>query len=99
MSERSGKFTTRINSEVQGTAGDITKGALVRIWKYLRTYQGEARLVGCVHDEILLEVKDEHVEVWKERLVKAMENAGKWLIQSVPITAEVDSGPTWADAK
>lgn len=99
MTDRSGKFTTRINTEVQGTAGDITKGALVRIWKYLRTYQGEARLVGCVHDEILLEVKDEHVDQWKERLVKAMENAGKALITSVPITAEVDAGPTWADAK
>lgn len=99
MTDRSGKFTTRINTSVQGTAGDITKGALVRIWKYLRVYQGEARLVGCCHDEILLEVKDEHVEQWKERLVKSMENAGKWLIQSVPITAEVDAGPTWADAK
>ena len=55
MTDRSGKFTTRINTEVQGTAGDITKGALVRIWKYLRTYQGEARRnsggVKSVHDE------------------------------------------------
>ena len=99
MTDRAGKFTTRINHPVQGTAGDITKGALIRVWKYLRTYPGEARLVGCVHDEILLEVRTEHVEKWKERLVKAMENAGKWLIQSVPITAEVDAGPSWADAK
>ena len=99
LTERSGKFTTRINTEVQGTAGDITKGALVRIWKYLRTYQGEARLVGTVHDEILLEVKDEHVEAWTRRLQKAMENAGKWLIQSVPISADANSGLTWADAK
>ena len=99
MTERSGKFTTRINTSVQGTAGDIAKGALVRVWKYLRTYQGEARLVGTCHDEILLEVKDEHVDKWKERLVKAMENAGKWLITSVPITAEVDAGRSWADAK
>ena len=99
LTDRSGKFTTRINTEVQGTAGDITKGALVRVWKYLKTYPGEARLVGCVHDEILLEVKDEFVDQWKERLVKAMENAGKALITSVPISAEVDAGPTWADAK
>jgi len=99
LTERSGKFTTRINTEVQGTAGDITKGALVRLWKYLKAYPGEARLVGCVHDEILLEVKDEFVDQWKERLVKAMENAGKALITSVPISAEVDAGPTWAYAK
>ena len=99
MTERSGKFTTRINTEVQGTAGDITKGALVRLWNYLRVYPGEALLVGTVHDEILLEVKDEFVDQWKERLVKAMENAGKALITSVPISAEVDAGPSWADAK
>ena len=99
MTERSGKFTTRINTEVQGTAGDITKGALVRLWNYLRVYPGEALLVGTVHDEILLEVKDEFVDQWKVRLVKAMENAGKALITSVPISAEVDAGPSWADAK
>ena len=99
MTERSGKFTTRINTEVQGTAGDITKGALVRLWNYLRVYPGEALLVGTVHDEILLEVKDEFVDQWRERLVKAMENAGKALITSVPISAEVDAGPSWADAK
>ena len=99
LTDRSGKFTTRINSEVQGTAGDIAKKALIRIFKYLNVYPGEAVLVGTCHDEILLEVKDAYVPQWRDRLVKAMENAGKEVIQSVPIIAEVDSGPSWADAK
>ena len=96
---RSDKYTTRINTEVQGTAGDIAKKALLRVWKYLVTYPNEAFLIGAVHDEIILEVREPVVDVWKKRLVLAMENAGKELIKSVPIVAEVDSGPCWADAK
>lgn len=98
LTERTNKFTTRINTEVQGTAGDIAKLALMRVWKYLATYPGEARIVGIVHDELILEVKDAYVPQWEKRLVLAMENAGKELIKSVPIIAEVNSGNSWAEA-
>jgi len=99
VSDRSGKYTTRINTEVQGTAGDIAKLAILRLWKYMQVYPNEAILVAAVHDELVLEVRESVAEQWKERLIKAMELAGAQLIDEVPIIAEADIGETWADAK
>ena len=99
LTERSGKFTTRINTEVQGTAGDIAKLALRNIWKEINAAPGEARLIGTCHDEILLEVKEDLAPKWMELLKGSMEAAGSELIHSVPIIADVKSGDSWAECK
>lgn len=93
------KFTTRINTQVQGTAGDIAKIAIAKLWEMLREVESEARLIAMVHDEIVLEVRADLVEVWGSRLQSAMEEAGGVVCKLVPIVAEVSSGETWADAK
>lgn len=94
------KYTTRINTQVQGTAGDIAKIALVMIWDRIQQAEpGEALLIAMVHDEIVLEVVQERVEQWSELLAGAMEAAGSVICEAVPIVAEASSGDTWADAK
>lgn len=94
------KFTTRINTQVQGTAGDIAKIAIVMIWDEIRkAAAGEAFLIAMVHDEIVLEVRDSAVKHWAERLAQLMEAAGAVVCHHVPIVAEASYGPTWADAK
>ena len=93
------KFTTRINTQVQGTAGDIAKIAIAKLWKHLQHAEHEARLISMVHDEIVLEVKDGVVSKWREILRTSMQQAGGVVCTTVPIVAEVDSGETWADAK
>lgn len=96
---RNDKFTTRINTQVQGTAGDIAKVAIAKLWQQLRRSRGEARLIAMVHDEIVLEVKEGVVEKWAETLKRAMEEGGAVVCSQVPIVAEVDTGETWAEAK
>ena len=94
------KYTTRINTQVQGTAGDIAKIAIRNIWQQLRDVSSaEARLIAMVHDEIVLEVAEAQAEDWGNRLQHAMESAGAEVCQKVPIVAEVSWGTTWADAK
>lgn len=94
------KYTTRINTQVQGTAGDIAKIAIAMLWKELKTARPfEALLIAMVHDEIVLEVEEEFVEKWMVRLKRCMETAGSVVCQLVPIVAEVSFGTTWADAK
>jgi len=94
------KYTTRINTQVQGTAGDIAKIAIRNIWRQLRDVSAaEARLIAMVHDEIVLEVAEAQAEDWGNRLQQAMESAGAEVCQKVPIVAEVSWGTTWADAK
>lgn len=94
------KYTTRINTQVQGTAGDIAKIAIAKLWDRIqRAPKGEAKLIAMVHDEIVLEVREEHAERWGQILKACMEEAGAEICKKVPIVAEVSSGRTWADAK
>lgn len=94
------KYTTRINTQVQGTAGDIAKLAIGKIWEKIRGVSSdEAKLIAMVHDEIVLEVAALHVEKWAGELKVAMEAAGAEVCKQVPILAEVSWGASWADAK
>ena len=94
------KYTTRINTQVQGTAGDIAKIAIAMLWKEIKAARvAEALLISMVHDEIVLEVEEEFVEKWTSRLKHCMEAAGGVICKLVPIVAEASFGTTWADAK
>lgn len=94
------KYTTRINTQVQGTAGDIAKIAIAMIWDRIKAAPaGEALLIAMVHDEIVLEVAESAVDKWAKLLAGAMEAAGGVVCKEVPIVAEASFGDTWADAK
>jgi len=94
------KYTTRINTQVQGTAGDIAKIAIDLVWRQICfAPPGDARLIAMVHDEIVLEVKEAQAEMWGAILKESMEQAGSQVCKQVPIVAEVSWGKTWADAK
>ena len=94
------KYTTRINTQVQGTAGDIAKMAIVVIQDRLRMAAlHEAFIIAMVHDEIVLEVRDGTEHLWADLLASAMKSAGLMVCRQVPIEAEASSGYTWADAK
>jgi len=94
------KYTTRINTQVQGTAGDIAKIAMAMLWEKLREQQEEhAVLISSCHDELVMEVRESQVKEWAHTLKSCMENAGGVVCKRVPILAEVGIGDTWADAK
>jgi DNA polymerase I-like protein with 3'-5' exonuclease and polymerase domains len=94
------KYTTRINTQVQGTAGDIAKIAIAMLWKEIKAARvREALLIAMVHDEIVLEVEEEFVDKWLVRLKRCMEEAGGVVCKQVHIVAEASFGTTWADAK
>lgn len=94
------KYTTRINTQVQGTAGDIAKISISNLWDKLTIRpQGEARLIAMCHDELVLEVREGTEEYWAMTLKSVMEQSGAVVCQKVPIVAEVSWGKTWADAK
>jgi DNA polymerase I-like protein with 3'-5' exonuclease and polymerase domains len=94
------KFTTRINSQVQGSAGDIAKIAIAKLWSAIAAVaSGDVRLIACCHDELVLEVRHEAVAKWEQVLKQCMEDAGAVVCHEVPIIAEVSSGSNWAEAK
>jgi DNA polymerase I-like protein with 3'-5' exonuclease and polymerase domains len=94
------KYTVRINTQVQGTAGDIAKIAMAMLWEQLADVpESDARLISSVHDELVMEVREELVAEWAVTLKSCMENAGGVVCKLTPIIAEVGIGDTWADAK
>ena len=93
--QSSAKITELLNTPVQGTSADITKKALGLVPQRL-AHTG-ARLIGTVHDEIILEVPDETENDAAAILREAMIVAGKAFLARVPIEVEVTIGGTWAE--
>ena len=85
----------RYNTPVQGTAADITKRALTLLPHAL--VGTDARIIGTVHDEILLEVPQEHAETVAQILQVTMERAGRVYLQTVPVVADIRIGLSWAE--
>jgi DNA polymerase-1 len=81
-----------INHPIQGTAADIIKIAMVRLFRALQEGNHEARITLQVHDELVLEVPvDELIPV--SRLVReTMENAYEL---HAPLKVDMEAGPNW----
>lgn len=85
-----------MNTPIQGTAADIIKIAMVNIYKRLKTEKLKSRLVLQVHDELIIDAYKSELEQVKDILKYEMENAVKL---NVPLTADMNVGETWYEAK
>ncbi|MBD5140711.1 MAG: DNA polymerase I [Ruminococcus sp.] len=85
-----------MNAPVQGTAADIIKIAMIKVYKRLKAENLEARLILQVHDELIIEVTEKDAERAAAVLGEEMRNAATL---DVPLTADVSKGKTWYEAK
>ncbi len=85
-----------MNMPVQGTAADIIKLAMVRVFEELQAGKYQARLILQVHDELVVECPRHEVEAVAELIRNAMEQITKL---DVPLIADVSAGNSWYDAK
>ena len=85
-----------LNMPVQGTAADIIKLAMVRVFERLKREGLAAKLIMQVHDELIVECPEAEVEQVKRLLTEEMEGA---YALTVPLTAEAHSGKNWLEAK
>ena len=85
-----------MNTPIQGTAADIMKIAMNTVYTKLKQSNLDARIVLQVHDELILEVKEEQKEEAKKILKESMENATEL---SVPLKVEVTDAKSWYSAK
>ena len=84
------------NAPIQGTAADIIKIAMIRVYERLKAEQPDARLILQVHDELIVECNEENAEKVCDLLEYEMENAAKL---AVKLTAEAHHGKNWLEAK
>ena len=84
-----------LNMPIQGTAADIIKLAMIHVFRRLKAEKLQARLLLQVHDELIVECPEEETEKVSRILQEEMEHAAEL---SVPLTVEVKSGRSWAEA-
>ena len=84
-----------MNTPIQGTAADIIKLAMVRVWQRLQKEGLKARLILQVHDELIVEAPLEEAEAAARILGEEMSNVVEY---SVPLTADVQQGGNWLEA-
>ena len=86
---------TAINAPMQGTAADIIKKAMIGVSSWLKQRSLDARMIMQVHDELILEVREDQVDEVKQGLIEQMENAAKL---DVPLLVEAGVGDNWDEA-
>ena len=92
------QFGARVamNTPIQGTAADIMKIAMINLYKKLKEKKMNSKILLQIHDELLLEVKNNEREEVKILLKEAMEEAMKL---KVPLKIELSEADNWYNAK
>ncbi len=84
------------NAPIQGSAADIIKLAMIKVWKRLKSDFPTAKLILQVHDELIVECEEREAEEICRILSSEMENAVQL---SVKLTADAAFGKNWLEAK
>ncbi|WP_122466814.1 DNA polymerase I [Pseudomonas viridiflava] len=92
---RKGAERMAINAPMQGTAADIIKKAMVAVNGWLDESGLDARVILQVHDELVLEVREDLVDQISEQIRPHMSGAAEL---AVPLLVEVGVGNNWDEA-
>ena len=85
-----------MNAPIQGTAADVIKLAMVRVYRRMKAEGLQAQLILQVHDELIVECPEDEKERATAILGEEMLAAASL---KVPLLADVHEGKTWYDAK
>jgi len=86
---------TAINAPMQGTAADIIKRAMLAVDRWIRTESPPVYMIMQVHDELVLEVREDAVDAATERVRTLMEGAASL---RVPLVVDTGIGANWDEA-
>lgn len=85
-----------MNTPIQGSAADIIKIAMIKVYNELKENHPNSKLILQVHDELIIDADLNEAEEIKELLTRNMENA---VDLSVKLVAELNTGNTWYELK
>ena len=85
-----------MNTPIQGTAADLIKIAMIRVFDALKKAGLEAKLILQIHDELIVEAPEGEAQQVKALLEKEMVEAAEF---AVPLVADAKIGKSWYDAK
>ncbi|ABY93428.1 DNA polymerase I [Thermoanaerobacter brockii subsp. lactiethylicus] len=96
FTQRSQAERLAMNAPIQGSAADIIKMAMVRVYNDLEKLKLKSKLILQVHDELVVDTYKDEVEIVKKILKDNMENVVQL---KVPLVVEIGVGPNWFLAK
>lgn len=96
FTQRSQAERLAMNAPIQGSAADIIKMAMVKVYEDLKKFKLNSKLILQVHDELVVDTYKDEVEIVKNILKDNMENVIKL---KVPLVVEIGVGPNWFLAK
>ena len=85
-----------MNTPIQGTSADIMKMAMIKVYNRFIKEGITSKILLQVHDEIIVDVKIDELEIVKKIIKEEMENAYRL---DVPLKVEIDTGINWYEAK
>ena len=86
---------TALNTPIQGSAADIIKVAMVRIYQRFQSESIKSKMILQVHDELNFSVLPEEKEKVQKIVIEEMENAYR---MQVPLRADCGWGSNWLEA-
>lgn len=87
---------TAMNTPIQGSAADIIKIAMIKVYNALKEGNYKSKLLLQVHDELLIEATKDELEDVKKLLKDNMESAVDLI---VPLKVDMNVGKNWYDTK
>ncbi len=88
-------FRMAVNTTIQGSAADLMKLAMIKVYDQLKKRHIPGRMILQVHDELILEVEEAAVNEACEVVKNEMENVYP---MSVPLLVDVSVGHNWEEA-
>ncbi len=85
-----------MNTPIQGTAADIMKIAMIKVYQEIQKRRLQSKIVLQVHDEMMIEALEEEKEEVREILKQSMETA---ISLTVPLIADISEARNWYDCK
>lgn len=85
-----------MNSPIQGSAADIIKIAMIKVYQELRRSRTKSQLILQVHDELIIQTHKDEIEQIKNMLEDCMEHAVEL---SVKLSVDVNTGRNWYELK
>jgi DNA polymerase I len=90
------QYQLRLNTPIQGSAGDGFKHAAALLWERRHDCPGSPKVVNLVHDEVVVEVDAEHVEVGISWLRSAMIDGMREVLgPDAPVSVDVTVADNW----
>lgn len=91
------RITELLNVPVQGTAAEGLKSAMCIFWDKVHEDAIDAHMIALIHDEIIVEVREDQATWAKEVLEVAMVRGISWLVPEVSFDVEAHIADSWAE--